>query len=163
MLTAAPDPVIALAERAIKAWDAHGAACEAFSPFEEAMFEWRDKNPQPAMPKSDEGAIGLDTAGAMGLSEDEQKLIRIWRRVPTAESEAVKKEHKAAMARWGRRERAAKRRSGFAKAESSANAACQASDEAMRALRDTPAHTHSPGLRPRRERRGTYLVRKIVL
>jgi len=51
------------------------------------------------MPKSDEGAIKLDTAAAMGLSEDEQKLIRIWRRVPTAESEAVKKEHKAAMAR----------------------------------------------------------------
>jgi hypothetical protein len=93
------------------------------------------------MPKSDEGAIKLDTAAAMGLSEDEQKLIRIWRRVPTAESEAVKKEHKAAMARWRRRERAAERRSGFAKAESSVNAACQASDEAMRALRDTPAHT----------------------
>jgi hypothetical protein len=129
--------VIALAEQAMKAWDAHGAACEAFSPFEEAMFEWRSKNLRPAKRNIDGIEVGSSTAG---LTKLEQGIVGILQ-IPASEYEAQDRDYRAAVAKWERREKAAQRRTGFTKAESNTTAAGNPSWEAMRALRDTPAHT----------------------
>jgi hypothetical protein len=135
VVVAAPptDPVIALAERAIEAWDTHGAAIDAFAPFDEAMFKWRDKNLRPATRRLEGSDISSSVAG---LTEAEQRVVRILR-VPAAEYEARDRDYRAAVAKWERRERAAQRRTGFTKADANATAAGRASRQAMETLRDT--------------------------
>jgi hypothetical protein len=79
-LPAAPDhPVIALADRAIEAWEADGDACDAFKPFDEAMFKWRDKNLRPAKRTLEGRDVSSSTAG---LNEMERGLIGIMRLTP---------------------------------------------------------------------------------
>ena len=40
------DPVIALAERLMRLYDAHGEALTALSPYEKLMFNWRKNHPE---------------------------------------------------------------------------------------------------------------------
>jgi hypothetical protein len=135
--TATPDPMIELAERVIEAWDAHGDACQSLKPSEIAMFEWRRKNLRPVSRNLEGFDVSCSTAG---LNNMEQAIVRVLR-VSSAEYEARDREHRAAVAKWERRERAAERRTGFTKADANADAAGRASWQAMETLRDTLPHS----------------------
>jgi hypothetical protein len=117
------DPAIALADRAIEAWEAHGAAIDAFEPFYEAMFKWRHKNLRPAKRTLEGRDVSSSTSG---LNEMERGLIGIMR-LPPAEYEEQDRDYRAAVAKWERREKAAKLRTGFTKAEAKSAAACHGS------------------------------------
>jgi len=117
------DPVVALADRAIKAWNEFEAANRACQPFDEAMCKWRKENPPPEPYKFEELCRELDPA-VTGLNECEQE-----------------REHRAAMAKYKRRVRAADRRTGHAKAWAIEGAACVAATKATDALCDAVPRT----------------------
>jgi len=137
-LTAAPDPVIALAERAMQLYDAFGDTCAAINAPERALIEWRKENPEP--PGKKLRLVPLDPVSAEGLTEEEQRLIAM-ARTRSTEFEAATEQEEAARRRWRRRERAAKHRTGYAKADADQTAACHASARANEALQDAVPKT----------------------
>jgi hypothetical protein len=127
------DPIIELAERAIRADEANGAACKAFEPFDLAMMDWRDANPQPksALQAAREAVRAKYDAAGQVLNREElgECFVAKFDKSYAAEATAAEKR---AMANWRRRERAAERRTGYAKADAAAGAACHASADLLR-------------------------------
>jgi hypothetical protein len=126
------DPVIALAEKVVRLQDVFEASCKALNGPESALMEWRKKNPLPLSVKVEGEA--LDAAATAGLSEHEQGIVKILR--SGEKYAAAVEQNRADMRRWQRRQRAAERRTGFAKAYSDQEAACHAAADAQDALRD---------------------------
>jgi hypothetical protein len=77
------------------------------------------------------------------LNPTETAFIEWMKNNPAPDKEVFQAADKAeaAMARWRRRRRAAKRRTGLEKAETNQNAACQAAWDAIETLRDTVPQT----------------------
>jgi hypothetical protein len=130
----------ALCDAAMKADEAHGAACKAVERPEEAMFEWRDKNPNPAKPTTQynpKGAWHPATGNWFDIERGPNIPFKMEEVALFEKSDdTANQEHKAAVARRRRRERAAERRTGYADAKAAEEAACDVAFEAYRALRN---------------------------
>ncbi len=130
----ADDPVIALAQRVIELYDAHGRAIDDFSPFDMTMMEWRAANPTPVIPerttfkREEDPETGLLVVREMAMFSPEQHA-------------AHEAQWKRQVANWRRRERRAERRTGYRAAELAAHRACDASINAMHALADKQPST----------------------
>jgi hypothetical protein len=130
------DPVIELAERVILADGAHGEACKAFNPFDTAFGEWKEKNPPPKI-----------RAVRIGDTDDPTsvyaKKLGKWLLNETAQADyiAAKEEHLAAMKRWERRLRAARKRTGYDRAYAAQGAACHACADLVDELSKTLPRT----------------------
>jgi hypothetical protein len=132
------DPVIAIAEEAIRLYRVCDAGFETFDTFEEAMFLWLRENPQPQMraykvnPKE---ALCLATGKFFDIDNPAAKYV------PDPDMNEAIQEHKAAVARWKRRERDAKRRTGYRAAKIDQDSAGDASVAAIEKLIETRPRT----------------------
>jgi hypothetical protein len=142
----ADDPVIALAEEAVRLWHAHQDACTAFEPFEEKMIDWRKRNPIPerdtCWAKID--PIQLDPS-LSGLLDSRERTIIGTLRTPKGlianANETIEKDFQAGITKWLRRLRDAKRRCGFRAAEITTNKATRAVSDAIGVLEKTQPRT----------------------
>jgi hypothetical protein len=80
---AAPDPVIALAARAIEAEDAHAAACVARNEPERAFLDWKKINPAP-----NEDNFQTPQEARAAISRWRRRMSAARRRTGFAEAEA---------------------------------------------------------------------------
>jgi hypothetical protein len=103
----ADDPVIALAERAIDAWNDFDAKCIESSDCEEGVNEWRKLNPGPTMREVFVGSDADYLAFHAGLSPYD----------PNAELRDASKEYETAMSEWRARRRTVERETGYTRAE----------------------------------------------
>ena len=128
------DPVIELAERAIKAYREFDEANARFQSFDSAMIEWREKNPAPRqrdVPVNSKQAFNFGTEHFFDIDGNPQVPVKF---EASAEWEAAHEEHESNLARWKRRETAAKRRTGYAKAKKDEKEASERSTDAIFAL-----------------------------
>ncbi len=122
------DPVIELAARAVKAWHDFEAACDASTPFEEAMMNWRKANlkPEPS------NQLRLPPGLAQFANHFDAVDIEAIAPLLTAEE-------KAAVARaarnWRRRELRAEKRTGYAAAKAAEAAASDVVNDLVDELR----------------------------
>jgi hypothetical protein len=124
------DPVIALADRVMETRSQARAACSVFGPFEEIMFEWCHKNPRPVQRRTEPNPKSAFYFGKSKFLDIEtgEKCD------PFPGEDAAHREHEAAMKKWKRRERDAKRRCGYTKASKESEAADCAYFDATNAL-----------------------------
>jgi hypothetical protein len=120
------DPVIALAGRAIDLHDEFEAAAEALLPSDGVMCEWRQKNPQPKRPEPPD--LELSGSPFTGL------VLRMPREQMAARQEASEAQQAAAIKRWERRERDARRRTGYRAAYVRQSRLCHQAADAAWAL-----------------------------
>jgi hypothetical protein len=122
------DPIIDLAERTIRAWEDHGAAIDIFEVPDLAMMDWSRKNPAPTLAQvSGPKSVKAEYDGngrVLNRKEVGEYFVKLMDKQPEAEVAAETAAQKRAMANWRRRERAAKRRTGYTKADAEAAAAC---------------------------------------
>jgi hypothetical protein len=131
---AAADPIVALAERTMQAWNDLSAACAHVTPFEEAMIEWRKNNPQPqlrAYQVNPKQAFHVATGRFFDIDGGPEAFVDF---APGADMNAALKEQKIAMGRWKRRKQAAGRRTGFAQARKTQDAASDRASELIEQL-----------------------------
>jgi hypothetical protein len=138
---AAADPIVALAERVIEAWRELSAACAHVTPFEEAMIEWRQNNPRPqlrAYQVNPKQAFHVATGRFFDIDGGPEAVVDF---TPGADMNAAIREQKISMGRWKRREQAASRRTGFAQARKSQDAASNRASDLIEQLCATQPRT----------------------
>jgi hypothetical protein len=127
------DPVIELAERAIKTWDDLNAAISATDTFGESMFDWRLKNPPPEKGES-----------PTQIDKSEDAAGRTIMRIRCGSSSEIK-QRKAlddrAYRNWQRREARFAKQCGYADAEKKQQEVETVQDEALDRLNDAHPRT----------------------
>jgi hypothetical protein len=92
------------------------------------MMDWSRKNPAPTLAQvSGPKSVKAEYDGngrVLNRKEVGEYFVKLMDKQPEAEVAAETAAQKRAMANWRRRERAAKRRTGYTKADAEAAAAC---------------------------------------
>jgi hypothetical protein len=101
------DPAIALAARAVDAWNDFASKCSVLSDCEDVVIEWRELNRGPTMRSVFVGSDADYLAYMAGLSSYD----------PNAELRDAAKEYESAMSEWGARRRTVERETGYTRAE----------------------------------------------
>jgi hypothetical protein len=120
------DPVIALAQRAIDAWNDFEEKCLVTSNAEELVIDWKNANPRPELRPHTVGSNEDYLAFQVGRSTYD----------PNADLAAAVKEQEEAVRTWGKSRRAVERRSGYARAEQVQNRASEHFGEIRDELED---------------------------
>lgn len=107
-LAGAVDPAIALAARAVEAWNDFEAKCSISSDCEDGVIEWKNLNPQPTMRATIVGTDEDYLAFQAGRSAYD----------PNADLAAAVKEPEVALKAWGYRKRLVESETGYTRAAS---------------------------------------------
>jgi hypothetical protein len=121
----AVDPAIALAARAVEAWNDFEAKCGTLSDVEERVIDWKILNPRPERRELAVGTAGDDLAIRAGLLNASPDL------------HAAVKEHKAALAEWEKRLKPVQKETGFIRAQRAETRASARFDEIRDELIET--------------------------
>jgi hypothetical protein len=126
------DPVIALAQSLIDAWNDFEEKCLVTSNAEELVIDWKNLNPRPELRAHTVGTTEDYLAFQSGLSTYD----------PNADLRAAVKEQEAAVKEWGKLRRSAENETGYTRAERSQKRASDRFHEIRDELTDVhPAST----------------------
>jgi hypothetical protein len=121
------DPVIALAQRAISAWNDFEEKCLVTSKAEELVIDWKKANPRPEMREAIVGSNEDYLAFHAGLSTYD----------PNADLDAAAREYEAAVGEWGNLKRLVQKKTGYTRAERAQKRASERFHDVRDELYDT--------------------------